>query len=50
MSAPEPVSALEAERRKRQRGRNLAILAVLAGVVILIYAVTIVKIKAGWHP
>jgi hypothetical protein len=50
MSEPDSIIATEAERRRRQRGRNLAILAVLAGIVILIYAVTIVKIKAGWRP
>jgi uncharacterized membrane protein len=41
---------LEAERRRRQRSRNLAIFAVLLGIVVLVYAVTIVRIKMGWRP
>ncbi len=32
-----------AERRKRQRGKNLALLAVLAGFVVLVYIVSLVR-------
>ena len=46
MSAPDPVNE---ERLRRQRGRNWAIFLILAGVVVLIYAVTIVKIKLSHH-
>lgn len=31
------------EQRKRQRAKNLALLAVLVGLVVLFYAVTIVR-------
>jgi len=33
--------------RKRTRSRNLALLAVLAGLVVLFYVVTIVKMSGG---
>ncbi len=32
-----------ADHRKRQRGKNLALLAVLAGFVVLVYIVSLVK-------
>ena len=44
MSAPQ---ALPDERRKRLRQRNWALLAVLVGFVVLVYVVTIVKMKGG---
>ena len=31
------------EQRKRQRGKNLALLAVLAGFVVLVYVVSLVR-------
>jgi len=31
------------DRRRRQRGRNLALLAVLCGLVVLFYVLTIVR-------
>lgn len=42
---PTPVEA-EALRR-RQRGRNLALLAVLLGLVALFYAISLVKLRTG---
>jgi hypothetical protein len=35
------------ERQRRQRSRNLALLAVLLGLVALFYAITIVRM-GGW--
>lgn len=35
------------DERKRQRSRNLALLAVLVGLVVLFYVVTIVKMTGG---
>ncbi|MBI4183431.1 MAG: hypothetical protein HY521_05485 [Proteobacteria bacterium] len=35
------------ERARRVRGRNLALLAVLGGLAVLFYLVTIVKITGG---
>ena len=40
---PGPVEA--AELRRRQRGRNVAMMVVLAGVVVLFFAITIVKLS-----
>jgi hypothetical protein len=41
MSAPMP------EKQKRLRQRNWAVLAALVAFVVLVYAVTIVKMKGG---
>jgi hypothetical protein len=38
---------IEAERAKRLRHRNWAVLAVLLGFVVLVYVVSIVKMKGG---
>ena len=46
MSVPDPVNE---ERLRRQRGRNRAIFFILLGFVVLVYAVTIVKIKLSHH-
>ena len=35
------------EEQKRRRGRNIALGAVLAGLVLLFYLLTIVKLKGG---
>ncbi len=35
------------ERRRRLRGRNLAVLAVLLGLVALFYAITIIRMGAN---
>ena len=35
------------ERRKRQRGRNLALLAVLLAVIVLFYVMTMVQFSGG---
>jgi hypothetical protein len=40
---PGPVEA--AELRRRQRGRNVAMMVVLAGLVVLFFAITIVKLS-----
>jgi hypothetical protein len=40
---PSPVEA--AELHRRQRGRNVAILVVLVGLVVLFFAITIVKLS-----
>ena len=43
---PPPLSPqAAAELRRRQRGRNLAVLAVLVGIAALFYAIAIVKFK-----
>jgi hypothetical protein len=39
----------EAALAKRRRGRNLAMLAVLLGLVVLFYAVAMVKIAQTGH-
>jgi hypothetical protein len=47
----EPViDPVTAERQRRKRGRNLAVFLVLLGFVVLVYAVTITKIKLGYGP
>lgn len=35
------------EQHKRQRGKNLALLAVLLGLVVLFYIITIVRMGGG---
>ena len=43
---PPPLSPLEAaELRRRQRGRNIALLVVLLAVAALFYAISMVKFK-----
>lgn len=37
----------EAETRRRQRGRALIMAPLLAGFVLLVYAITIAKMRAG---
>lgn len=44
--SPEPIAAVQ--RKKRQTHRNLAVFFVLLGFVVLVYAVTIIKIKLGY--
>ena len=41
------MSAQQTEKQKRLRQRNWALLAALAAFVVLIYAITIVKMKGG---
>ncbi len=42
---PRPLVGTEADTfRRRRRGRNLAIVLVLAGLSVLFYAITIVKL------
>ena len=36
-----------AERAKRLRGRNLAVLAALIALVVLFYGITVVRMSAG---
>lgn len=50
MNAPMEPNPLETERLRRQQARNRAVGLILAAVVILIFAVTIVKIKLGYRP
>jgi len=38
------------ERVRRRRGRNLAVFLSLLAFVVLVYAVTIIKIKLGHGP
>ena len=47
MNAADPV---DQERKRRRRGRNLALFFALLAFVALVYAITIVKIKAGYGP
>jgi hypothetical protein len=45
---PRPGPLDTAELRRRQRGRNLALIAVLVALALLFFAITIVKLsKAG---
>jgi hypothetical protein len=45
---PRPLSPAEAvELRRRQRGRNIALLIVLVAVAALFYAISIVKLRVG---
>jgi len=39
--------AVIAERRRRQRGRNWAVLLALVAFVAVVYAITIVKLKGS---
>lgn len=45
MSDKEPVSA---ERKRRQKGRNLALFLSLLAFVVLVYAITMIKMKMGY--
>ncbi len=44
-TGPHDSRLLAAERQRRQRRRNWAVLIVLASIVVLIYAITVVKIR-----
>ena len=46
----EEKNSVGAERKRRQRGRNLAVFGALLVFVVLVYAVTIIKIKLGYGP
>ncbi|MET1025603.1 MAG: hypothetical protein ABWY00_00440 [Dongiaceae bacterium] len=39
--------AIDAERRRRQRMRNWAVLLALVGFCAVVYAITIVRLKGG---
>jgi hypothetical protein len=39
--------AISAERRRRQRGRNWAVMLALVTFCVVIYAITIVKLKGS---
>jgi hypothetical protein len=41
---PRPTAAQAEEIRRRQRGRNLALILVLAGLALLFFAITVVKL------
>ncbi|HUY69236.1 MAG TPA: hypothetical protein VMV79_08040 [Alphaproteobacteria bacterium] len=41
---------MDEERQRRRRARSWAIFLTLTGFALLIYAVTIVKIKLGYAP
>ena len=38
-----PLDPVEAERRRRLRNKNLTVLAILLGFVVLVYAISIIK-------
>lgn len=38
---------IDAERRRRQRMRNWAVLAALVAFCVVVYAITMVKLKGG---
>lgn len=42
-----PRGETEAELRKRVRGKNLALVAVLAGLVVIFYVLTLVRMGGG---
>ncbi|HEU0118370.1 MAG TPA: hypothetical protein VFR09_07020 [Alphaproteobacteria bacterium] len=46
----EPVDPVAAERNRRRRGRNLAVFFALLAFVVIVYGVTITKIKMGYGP
>lgn len=52
MSNPNPLQndLILAERTRRQKGRNIAVFLSLLGFVVLVYAITIIKIKLGYGP
>ena len=41
---PRPTSAQAAEMVRRQRGRNVALIVVLAALAVLFFAITLVKL------
>ena len=41
---PRPTAAQAAELNRRKRGRNVALILVLAGLALLFFAITIVKL------
>jgi hypothetical protein len=41
---PRPTAAQTTELHRKQRGRNVALMLVLAGLVVLFFAITIVKL------
>ena len=41
---PRPTALAAAEMRSRQRGRNVAVILVLTAVVLLFFAITLVKL------
>jgi hypothetical protein len=43
-------NALDAERIRRRKGRNIAVFTALLAFVLIVYFVTIVKIKMGYGP
>ncbi len=45
--APEPIS--DAALARRRRGRNLAMLVVLVAIVVLFYAISMVKMAQTGH-
>ncbi len=47
MSEPNQIP-VSTERRRRQRTRNLALFFVLLAFVVLVYGITITKIKLGY--
>lgn len=48
MTAPQPRQReTESAMRKRVRGRNLALCGVLAGLVVLFYVLTVVRMGGG---
>jgi hypothetical protein len=49
-AAPDPARTRDAERARRQRRRSWTIFGALLFFALLVYAVTIVKIKLGYGP
>ncbi len=45
--AEKPDGRQDAVRARRLRGRNLAVLAALLALVVLFYAITVVRMSAG---
>jgi hypothetical protein len=44
---PRPSAAQAAELHRKQRGRNVALMLVLVGLVVLFFAITIVKLAGA---
>jgi hypothetical protein len=46
----EPEDRLSIERKRRQSARNAALFFALLAFVVLVYAITIIKMKLGYGP
>jgi len=45
-----PEKGTDTELHRRQRGKNIAMLAALLGFVVLVYVVAMVRMSGSWTP